>query len=94
METQDVYLKGGPLDKSVMDAAEGPLLEVAVDGLIHRYIATTTHQDAEGRNLPVFQFDGTVSPDGGSPGAEDPQNRLASPLADELRESDQTATAR
>jgi hypothetical protein len=87
METQDVYLVGGPLDKSLVDAVEGPLLEVAADGLIHRYIMTTTRHSAEGREVPVYQFDGTVSPDGGMPGAEDPQKRLASPLADEMRES-------
>jgi len=72
---------------------EEPLLEVAADGLIHRYIITNTRHSAEGRELPVYQFDGTVSPDGGLPGAENPQNRLASPLADEMRGSGTAATS-
>ncbi|WP_166382829.1 hypothetical protein [Catellatospora methionotrophica] len=32
--------------------------------------------------VPVYQFDGTVSPDGGMAGTENPRERLASPLAD------------
>lgn len=80
-----MLLKGGPLDGARCDAPaeHGGLVEIAGDGLIHRYIPSSATDD--GSDLPVYQFDGTVYPDGGQPGAENPQARLASPLADEMR---------
>lgn len=83
--SRDVLLTGGPFDGDRYDAADSALIELESDNLIHRYIATTRTQDADGKKLPVYQFDGTVAPDGGLPGTENPADRLASPLADELR---------
>lgn len=47
--------------------------------LIHRYVATTTTRSAGDEEALVYQFDGTIAPDRGMPGTEDPQNRVASP---------------
>jgi hypothetical protein len=87
MTVTNVVLSGGPFDNTRFDQydeADGALIEMEADGLIHRYIRTTATRAAEGRELPVFQFDGTVSPEGGLPGTENPRDRLASPLADEM----------
>lgn len=89
MGITNVVLNGGPFDNTRFDEydeADGPLIEVESEGLIHRYTRTTTTRAVDGEELPVFQFDGTVSPDGGLPGTENPRDRLASPLADELNE--------
>ncbi|MEV4417673.1 hypothetical protein [Catellatospora sp. NPDC049609] len=84
-QSKDVVLSDGPFDGSRLDGAEGPLLEMEADGLIHRYVATTATRRVDDDELPVYQFDGTISPDGGMAGTENPENRIASPLADELR---------
>jgi len=90
MSVKNVVLLGGPFDNTRFDRFDelaGPLIEIESDGLIHRYIPTKKTRPVGGDELPVFQFDGTVSPDGGLPGTETPRDRLASPLADELNES-------
>jgi hypothetical protein len=87
MSTTNVVLRGGPFDNTRFDQYDeddGPLIEIESDGLIHRYTRTNTRRQTDGDELPVFQFDGTVSPDGGMPGTENPRDRLASPLADEM----------
>ncbi|WP_144126563.1 hypothetical protein [Catellatospora sichuanensis] len=84
-QSRDVVLASGPFDGSRLDGVEGPLLEMEADGLIHRYVATTTTRRVAEDELTVYQFDGTISPDGGMAGVENPENRVASPLADELR---------
>lgn len=78
--TNDVRLRGGPFDGTSYSDVDAGLLELESDGLIHRYIATSTAEGA----VAVYQFDGTVSPDGGMAGTENPRERLASPLADEI----------
>jgi hypothetical protein len=90
MSITNVVLTDGPFDNTRFDEyddADGPLIEIESEGLIHRYIRTTRTRTVDGQDLPVFQFDGTVSPDGGLPGTEDPQKRLASPLAGEMRDA-------
>jgi hypothetical protein len=89
MSTTNVVLIGGPYDDTRFDEYDedsGALLEVESDGLIHRYVRTTTTREVDGRELPVFQFDGSMAPDGGQPGTENPRERMASPLADEMDE--------
>lgn len=90
MNAKNVILTGGPFDNTRFDRydeLDGPLIEIESDGLIHRYIPTEQTRSLDGEDLPLFQFDGTVSPDGGLPGTENPRDRLASPLADELRDN-------
>jgi hypothetical protein len=83
MTTTQVILAGGPYDQETreIETTVG-LLEILEDGLIHRYVPTAKSRS----NAAVYQHDGAVSPDGGSAGTEDPRERLASPLADELNE--------
>lgn len=73
------YLVGGPCDGSSRDAGDRALLEVEMDGMIHRYIRTTKQH---GDDATVYNYDGMVAPDGGEPGVEDPAARVASPKAD------------
>jgi len=84
MTDTQVTLTGGPFDRQRHSLDSEGLLEILQDGLIHRYIATGKTQGSADGALPVYQYDGAVSPDGGMAGAENPRERLASPLADEL----------
>lgn len=80
METNTkAYLTGGPRDGSSQDAGTQALLEIEIDGMIHRYIRTTEQRGGEGT---VYTYDGMVAPGGGEPGVEDPAARVASPKAD------------
>ena len=82
----EVTLAGGPLDGG-RRSVEGPgLMEIMIDGVIHRYIPTTKERGEGESRLPLYQYDGAVDPDGGMAGTEDPRQRVASPLAEELRE--------
>jgi hypothetical protein len=79
METNTkAYLVGGPRDGSSQDAGDRALLEIEIDGMIHRYIRTTKQRDGG----TVYNYDGMVAPGGGEPGVEDPAARVASPKAD------------
>ncbi|GAB3185517.1 hypothetical protein FHX75_13444 [Micromonospora palomenae] len=79
METNtNAYLVGGPRDGNTQQA-ESALLEIELDGMIHRYVRTTKQHGEDGT---VYNYDGMVAPDGGQPGVEDPAARVASPKAD------------
>ncbi|MGX1615198.1 hypothetical protein ACWIF8_15060 [Micromonospora chalcea] len=83
METNTkAYLVGGPRDGSPQDADGKALVEIEIDGMIHRYIRTTKQHGDDG---VVYNYDGMVAPGGGEPGVEDPAARVASPKADEQR---------
>jgi hypothetical protein len=80
METNTkAYLVGGPRDGSSQDVDGSALLEIEIDGMIHRYIRTTKRH---GEDSTVYNYDGMVAPGGGEPGVEDPGARVASPKAD------------
>ncbi|WP_200215019.1 hypothetical protein [Micromonospora coerulea] len=80
METNtNAYLVGGPRDGSSQDAGDRALLEIEIDGMIHRYIRTTKQHGDHGT---IYNYDGMVAPGGGEPGVEDPAARVASPKAD------------
>ena len=81
METNTkAYLVGGPRDGSSQDADGKALVEIEIDGMIHRYIRTTKQHGDDG---VVYNYDGMVAPGGGEPGVEDPAARVASPKAGE-----------
>ncbi|MEH0829741.1 MULTISPECIES: hypothetical protein [Micromonospora] len=83
METNTkAYLVGGPRDGSSQDTDGKALVEIEIDGMIHRYIRTTKQHGDDG---VVYNYDGMVAPGGGEPGVEDPAARVASPKADEQR---------
>ncbi|MEV4546238.1 hypothetical protein GA0070609_0569 [Micromonospora echinaurantiaca] len=73
------HLVGGPRDGSTHDAGDSALLELEIDGMIHRYVRTTKRHGEDGT---VYNYDGMVAPGGGEPGVEDPAARVASPRAD------------
>ncbi|MGW5670971.1 hypothetical protein [Micromonospora sp. NPDC003776] len=80
METNTkAYLVGGPRDGSSQDVDDQALLEIEIDGMIHRYVQTTKRHGEHGT---VYNYDGMVAPGGGEPGVEDPAARVASPKAD------------
>ncbi|MCG5438083.1 hypothetical protein [Micromonospora foliorum] len=78
----DAILIGGPRDGSRYAANDAGLVELEIDGLIHRYIHTSQHRQVDGAELRVYNYDGEVSPQGAQSGVEDAQDRAASPLAE------------
>ncbi|MEE6258706.1 hypothetical protein [Plantactinospora sonchi] len=85
MTTQNnVILLGGPRDGTLAPANDTALIEVELDGLVHRYVQTTATRDRDGATYPVYNYDGEVRPGGSESGVEDAGDRVASPLADDL----------
>lgn len=66
----DAILVGGPRDGSPFTAGDAALLELEIDGFVHRYIRTTVSQEHEGREVPVYNYDGEIDPTGAESGAE------------------------
>jgi hypothetical protein len=83
----DALLQGGPLDGTSMPAGDTGLLELEVDGLIHRYTRTTQRGGPDGAMI-VYAYDGAVDPRGADDGAEHAAQRAASPLAREMQGED------
>jgi hypothetical protein len=73
---------GGPRDGTSFHADDAALVELEIDGLIHRYIRTSAQRDRDGQTLTVYNYDGAVAPHGSQSGVEDAQRRVSSPLAD------------
>lgn len=83
MDTKtDAWLVGGPRDGSAHNADGAALLELDIDGMVHRYIRTTKRHDG---NTTVYTYDGMVAPGGGEPGVEDPAARVGAPRTDTER---------
>ena len=83
MADTEAVLQGGPRDGTTFQAEGAGLIELEIDGMVHRYVPTT--KNADGR--AVYTYDGMVDPDGAQDGVEHAKDRLASPLAKE-RDSD------
>lgn len=81
MERNDAILVGGPRDELVVAAGDAGLVELQLDGLIHRYIRTHQQRERDGATLAVYNYDGEVAPGGSEPGSESSADRVASPLA-------------
>jgi hypothetical protein len=79
MTNTDVVLQGGPRDGSTFASDGLGLIEIEIDGMVHRYIPTTKHSAQH----PVYTYDGMVNPAGAEDGVEQAHDRLASPLADD-----------
>lgn len=75
MDGTDAILVGGPRDETEFNADDAALVELEIDGLIHRYIRTTADRQREGRRLLVYNYDGVVDPTGATPGVETPAPR-------------------
>ena len=74
-------MTGGPSDDTVVTAGDTGLVELEINGLIHRYIRTTQQRERDGATLTVYNYDGEVAPGGGESGSESGPDRLASPMA-------------
>lgn len=55
----DAILVGGPRDQTPFSADDVALVELEIDGLVHRYVFTGQHRDS----LRVYTYDGVVDPD-------------------------------
>ncbi|MGI5215823.1 hypothetical protein [Plantactinospora sp. CA-290183] len=77
----DAILVGGPRDGTSVPAGDAGLIELKIEGLIHRYIRTTKQREHDGAELAVYNYDGEVRPTGGESGSESGPDRVASPMA-------------
>ena len=68
--TYDAILVGGPRDGSLHASDGSALLQVEIDGLIHRYIVTTKQHEQDGGSYTVYNYDGEVNPNGAQSGVE------------------------
>ncbi len=66
----DAVLVGGPRDQELFAAEDAALVELEIDGLIHRYIRTTKQRDEDDRTVTVYNYDGEVDPSGAQSGVE------------------------
>lgn len=78
MVKNDAILVGGPHDGSRYVAEDAGLVELEIEGLIHRYIHTSQHREVDGAELRVYNYDGEVSPQGAQSGVENAQDRAMS----------------
>lgn len=63
MEKQsNAILVGGPNDQTPFTADHVALVELEVNGLIHRYARTHQQREWQGRSLTVYNYDGEVDP--------------------------------
>jgi hypothetical protein len=59
MDTEHALLFGGPLS-GTQHPVKGPVLDVSVRGVIHRYIAADSPQGLD-EDIPVYWYDGALS---------------------------------
>ncbi|MEV4537496.1 hypothetical protein AB0J82_27335 [Asanoa sp. NPDC049518] len=84
MTTSDALLQGGPRDGTEFNAEGAGLIELEIDGMMHRYIPTMRREG----DKTVFTYDGVVDPTGAQDGVESAKDRLASPTATEQEPTD------
>jgi len=72
----DAVLVGGPRDGATLAAQGQPVIEIEIDGLIHRY-TTTTKERGEHH---VYNYDGVIDPGGAQPGVETPESGSHHPV--------------
>ncbi|GAB2594055.1 hypothetical protein Aab01nite_82540 [Paractinoplanes abujensis] len=61
-ESEEVILVGGPHDGDVIDGVDRALVELEIDGLVHRYIRTAATRESGGQTWTVYNYDGSVRP--------------------------------
>jgi hypothetical protein len=76
----DVILVGGPRDAAVVHSVDAAIVELEIDGFIHRYVLTNQRRDRDGNAYTVFNYDGTIDPTGATPGAETPDGGHHDPI--------------
>lgn len=63
----DALLIGGPWDDTPFTAEDAAIVELELDGLVHRYIATDRFREHDGRSVAVYTYDGATRPPGEKP---------------------------
>jgi hypothetical protein len=76
----DVMLTGGPRDGLLVRSAGSAVVELEIDGFIHRYVLTAQRQQRDGTSYTVFNYDGQIDPTGATPGAETPDGGRHHPI--------------
>jgi len=76
----DVILVGGPRDGAVVRSAGSAVVEIEIDGFIHKYVLTKQHKQRDGASYTVFNYDGQIDPKGAQPGAETPDGGQHNPI--------------
>jgi hypothetical protein len=69
--SDDAVFVGGPNDGATFASDDAAVVEVRLDGLLHRYIRTTQRREGSGGSDPVvYNYDGVIDPSGATPGVE------------------------
>ncbi len=70
--SDDAVFVGGPNDGASFTSDGAAVVEVRDDGLVHRYIRTTSHRDGTAgvTGAVVYNYDGVIDPSGATPGVE------------------------
>jgi hypothetical protein len=76
----DVILVGGPRDGALVRSVGSAVVELEIDGFIHRYVLTNQHRERDGSAYTVFNYDGEIDPTGAKPGAETPDGGHHDPI--------------
>jgi hypothetical protein len=76
----DVLLVGGPQDGATVNSVGSAVVELEIDGFIHRYVLTNQHAERDGSSYTVFNYDGMIDPNGAMPGAETPDGGNHNPI--------------
>jgi hypothetical protein len=67
---QDAIFVGGPRDGELLQSEQVAVVELDIDGLVHRYIRTTQERDQGGSSYVVYNYDGEIDPNGAQSGVE------------------------
>lgn len=67
---QDAIFVGGPREGTRFDSDQVAVVELEIDGLVHRYIRTTQERDVDGGSYAVYNYDGEIDPTGAKSGVE------------------------
>jgi hypothetical protein len=78
--THDAIFVGGPRDGSLLNSDGAPLVEISIDGFIHRYVVTTKQRERDGASYVVYNYDGEIDPTGAQPGVETPDGGSHNPV--------------
>jgi hypothetical protein len=68
--SDNAIMVGGPRDGERFTSADVALVQLEIDGFVHRYIRTTATRDIDGQSLLVYNYDGEINPAGAQSGVE------------------------
>ncbi|MFF5232772.1 hypothetical protein [Dactylosporangium sp. NPDC000521] len=77
---QDILLVGGPRDGAVVHSPGSAVVEIEIDGFIHKYVLTSKKRQHDGTSYTVYNYDGEIDPRGATPGAETPGGGQHNPI--------------